>query len=82
MALWPHRVSCTVRRGAFATGNAESQPLVVSDQAGRETLLRSAGGRLQVEGEAAAASLPWEVVVFRPQRRSGDGVLRFHHVLP
>lgn len=77
-----HRVSCTVRRGAFTTSDAESKPLVISDQAGGESLLRSTGGWLQVEGEATAASLPWEVVVFRPQRRSGDGVLWFHHMFP
>lgn len=81
--LWlSHRVSCAVRCGAFAPGDAESKPLVISDQAGGEPLLRAAGGSLQVEGEAAAASLPWEVVVFRPQRRGGDGVLWLHHVLP
>lgn len=80
MVLLSHRVSCTVRCGAFATGDAESKPLVISDQAGGESLLRSAGGWLQVEGDAAAAPLPWEVVVFRPQRRGGDGVLWFHHM--
>lgn len=77
-----HHVSRTVRCGAFATGDAESKPLVISDQAGCESLLRSTGGWLQVEGEATAASLPWEVVVFWPQRRGGDGVLWFHHMLP
>lgn len=81
--LWlSHHVSCTVRCGAFPTSDAEPKPLVISDQAGGESLLRSAGGWLQVEGEAAAASLPWEVVVFWPQRRGGDGVLWFHHMLP
>lgn len=42
----PHRVSRSVGRGAFAPCDAEPQPLVVSDQAGRESLLRPAEGRL------------------------------------
>lgn len=78
----PHRVPCAVRRGAFPPCDAESQPLVITDEAGGEPLPRPAGTVLQVEGEAAAPPLPWEVVVLGPQRRGGDGVLRFHHALP
>lgn len=86
VVLWrvrmSHRVSCAVRRGAFATRDAESQPLVVSDEAGWEPLLRPAWSRLQIEGEAAAPSFPGEVVVLWPQWRGGDGVLWLHHTLP
>lgn len=78
----PHRVCCAERGGAFAPCDAEPQPLVVSDQAGGEPLLRPAGSRLHVEGDAAAPSLPREVVVLWPQRRGGDGVLWLHHTLP
>lgn len=76
-----HRVSCAVRRGAFAPRDAEPEPLVVADQAGGQPLPRPAGTLLHVEGDAAAASLPGEVVVLRPERRGGDGVLRLHHAL-
>lgn len=44
--------------------------------------MRPAGARLQIEGQAAAPSLPWEVVVLWSQRCGGDGVLRLHHTLP
>lgn len=82
--LWvcSHCVCCAVGRGAFAPGDAESQPLVVSDQTGGEPLLRPAGSRLHVEGDATAPSLPREVVVLWPQWRGGDCVLWLHHTLP
>lgn len=74
-------VSCTIRCRAFAARDAESEALVVPDQAGGEPLPGSAGTALQVEGEAAAPPLPREVVVLGPQRRGGDGVFRLHHAL-
>lgn len=77
-----HRVSSTVGCGAFAPCDAESQPLVVSDQAGGEPLVGPARSCLQVEGKSAAPSLPWEIVILRPQRRCSDGVLWLHHTLP
>ena len=80
--LASHRVSCAVRRGAFPPCDAESQPLVVTEQGGGQPLHGPAEAGLHVEGDAAAASLPWEVVVLRPQWRGGDGVLRLHHMLP
>lgn len=43
--------------------------------------MRHAGRRLHVEGDAAAPPLAREVVVFRPERRGRDGVLRLHHSL-
>lgn len=76
-----HRVSSAVGGGALPPCDAEAQPLVVSHQAGGEPLQGPAGRGLQVEGDAAAASLPREVVVLGPQRRGGDGVLRLHHAL-
>lgn len=78
----PHRVSRAVRRGAFPPGDAEPQTLVVADQAGGEALPRPGGAGVRAEAQPAAPSLPWEVVVLGPQRRGGDGVLRFHHALP
>lgn len=77
-----HRVSSAIGGGALPPCDAEAEPLVVAHQAGGEPLQRPAGGGLQVEGDATAASLPWEVVVLGPQRRGGDGVLRLHHALP
>lgn len=76
-----HRVSGAVRCGPFAPSDAESQPLVISDQARGEPLPRPAGTRLHVEGNAAAPPLPREVVILRPQWRGGDGVLWLHHAL-
>lgn len=82
LLFFPHRVPCAVRRGAFPPCNAESQPLVITDEAGGEPLPRPTWTVLQIEGKAAAPPLPWEVVVLGPQRRGGDGVLWFHHALP
>lgn len=77
-----HRVSRAIRRRAFAAGDAESQPLVVAEETRGQLLAWAAGARLHVVGQATAASLPREVVVFWPERRRGDGVLWLYHTLP
>lgn len=77
-----HRVSSAIGGGALPPCDAEAEALVVSHQAGGESLQGPAGCGLQVEGNATAASLPREVVVLGPQWRGGDGVLRLHHALP
>lgn len=80
-----HRVARPVGRGAFSSCDAEAQALVVAQQAGGQAEgvgVGRGGAGLHGEGHAAAAPLPREVVVLGPQRRGGDGVLRFHHPLP
>lgn len=80
--LVSHCVSLAVGRGAFAPSDTESQALVVTDQAGRQTLPRPTGAALQVKGKATAPSLPWKVVILWSEWRGCDGVFWFHHPLP
>lgn len=79
----PHPVTSQVGRGTFPASDAEAQPLLTAHQTGHVALEEGPRGLRLEQGQPQPSSspLPGTVVILRPQRRGGDGVLGLHHAL-